>query len=712
MKRKRLKLLIKFGLSLTPLLLWVIFRNGPITLIDFKFSQTGDGVEVGVDGNDLGRFELDRNQDIGVSVSMMPNFTREEVKQEYLDLHIVGSNKQPGQLSLDSKQEAGSLAGKTIRVKIQNLEQTGVHLVSDETNKKSVYLRPLRENDWSLAETVNGEEKFIKIENHVPLNPLDQLRRILMILTLAGPGLTLMLLLKMSNRSYFKLNGLWNGGKIKVAFLTIVFIASFGWLFYLNQHYLEGIPHVGDAVAYLMQAKFLAKGGVCSRLQISQEHFDFFKSWGPLSYTNNRWCGAYPYPYGHPLALAVGVLIGIPGIVGPILGAMSVVLLILIGGEIGGGMVGAIAGLFMLASPLFQMNSASFMSHTTAVFYELVAVYALLKYFLKRNILLLLVSGIFWGLLINTRMFTAIGVLVPVLIYLIRKRVGLGRLVLFFGVWGLGALSYFAYNYLNNGSLMGASYLQSNMKLFTQGDLFWTNYLLVVENHLLFFLHTLHGWGYGVSVFLFFWGAMVYWKNKEVFWVITMIAGIILMWGLYDGGTYAFTYGPRYWLEIVPFVCLIFSLSFTALIKISQSKTLKAMVGSILFMLVVYTTSGWIKGKPELWSWIGFTPSKVEELKGFNFTDARLIYRAKEMKISQALIFVKECSGWWCYGSVLAQNKPTLDGDIVWAVDLKERNYQLEQLYPDRKYYLADYDLGIIVSLEKADNPEWNSNVF
>jgi hypothetical protein len=54
-------------------------------------------------------------------------------------------------------------------------------------------------------------------------------------------------------------------------------------------------------------------------------------------------------------------------------------------------------------------------------------------------------------------------------------------------------------------------------------------------------------------------------------------------------------------------------------------------------------------------------------------------------KISNAVIFVGSY-----YGSVLAENSPLLDGDIIYVRDLAEKNLLMMKSYPNRRYYLAN----------------------
>lgn len=691
-----------FLFALLLLSLFYYFRGGSLTKVEFKFNNVADSAEIFVDRNKVGNFSFGDILDgkIGVSVVFFETFTPKEIKQEVLKFYV----EENGRRSFSKKNavifnSVDELKGKSVGVEIKNLEQGGIHLNLGDQDKYSVYLRPLRENDWALAKTKNKKETFLEVSNHVPLNAWQQLRKIGMIMTEPFPYLVLFMIFVYFSKekkafTFFGTQAKFNPWIFRIL-LSVGFLASFSWFFYLNQHFIEGIPHVGDAISYLMQGKFLAEGKVCGVPKIPPELFDFFKGWGPLLFNNGRWCGYYPF--GHPLMLALGVLIGIPGIIPPLVASLSLLFIFLIGRKVGNWKIGIFAWVITFVSPFFQMNAASFMSHNTAVFYEIVGFYFLITAVMDRKRLYFFASGVFLGLLFNTRPLTAIGIAAPILVYLLLSKVKFSDMLLFFISCFQFSSIYFLYNYLSFGTLWKTPYLQNNLFLFAKGNTPLTNYSLIILTHLITFLTVFQGWPFVFSLFLFFFSIMAK-KTKEIVFFFLSTIGIVLIWGFSDGGTYSITYGPRYWFEIIPFISLIFSFSIYYFSRLFGNKIWGVIVHCVLAAFIFYTILGWVKGKPVLWEGIGFTPAKIEELKGFNSTDARLIKRTKELKITNAVIFVKNCGGnWWCYGSVLPQNNSLLDSDIVWATDLGGRNRELVNYYQGRTFYLADYDKNEII---------------
>jgi hypothetical protein len=113
--------------------------------------------------------------------------------------------------------------------------------------------------------------------------------------------------------------------------------------------------------------------------------------------------------------------------------------------------------------------------------------------------------------------------------------------------------------------------------------------------------------------------------------------------------------------------------------------------------LIMFSVWGWMLEKRDPFPPIDFVPSKISELDGFNNVDPRLIDRADDLHLKNALILVEPCSPWWCYGSVFWTNNVDRDGNIVWAKRLGTADdLALLDSYQGRNLYLADYNTGEI----------------
>jgi hypothetical protein len=174
-------------------------------------------------------------------------------------------------------------------------------------------------------------------------------------------------------------------------------------------------------------------------------------------------------------------------------------------------------------------------------------------------------------------------------------------------------------------------------------------------------------------------------------------------------------HGPRFWYETMPFLMLL-SARGAVMLKDRASaagdwlagrlgwrpaESGAAITGLAIFAtvagLVGSSAHGWMLEQRDLWSGIDYMPQRISMLEGFNSTDRRLLDRADEMDLDNALVFVAPCRAWWCYGSVFWANDPSLDGTIVWAQQTRtDADADLVAYYRDRKLFLADYNENTI----------------
>jgi hypothetical protein len=116
---------------------------------------------------------------------------------------------------------------------------------------------------------------------------------------------------------------------------------------------LEGVPHIPDSVSYLFQAKYFSAGYLYLPAPPDRESF-------VISHVVNdgtKWYG-YGFP-GWPALLALGVLTGVPWLVNPVLGGLTVLLShALVQRLYSRLMAGAVVSL-LAVSPWFLFMSAS-----------------------------------------------------------------------------------------------------------------------------------------------------------------------------------------------------------------------------------------------------------------------------------------------------------------------------------------------------------------
>jgi hypothetical protein len=178
----------------------------------------------------------------------------------------------------------------------------------------------------------------------------------------------------------------------------------------------------------------------------------------------------------------------------------------------------------------------------------------------------------------------------------------------------------------------------------------------------------------------------------------------------------AVMHGPRFWYETMPFLMLLSARGATMLVEraggagdwlaarldwrpqASGTAAAGLAVFGLVAGLIASSTHGWMLEQRNLWSNVDYTPQRISMLDGFNSTDRRLLDRADEMELDNALVLVAPCRDWWCYGSVVWANEPSLDGNIVWAQQtLTDADAELVGFYSERELYLADYTKDTIL---------------
>jgi hypothetical protein len=484
----------------------------------------------------------------------------------------------------------------------------------------------------------------------------------------------------------------------------------------------DAMPHVPDDVVYIWMSKMFASFQLWAEPPPVTDSFSMF--YPPFQHViDDRYFG--PYPFGHPLFLAIGQLLRVPWLVPPLVGAGSVVLIYLVGKRVyDSATVGLIAAALLLFSPFFQMTASNFMSHSTTAFVILACLY-LWTLPTKHRLPAMLFGGIFLGLLFNTRPLTAVTLMPAIGLFmgyeLLRSGPRWRQLLAEDVVFAGGALlmlgAYFLYNHQLTGSYTESPYEYSgalqpdtfgfggshSVALGLQNQQVLLAMLLLVANGfplfiglafaaLPFVLGTRHPWDYFLGVCgLALAGTMMYFPDE------------------------ALMHGPRYWYEAMPFLILLSARGFVRLREagsaagewLARSFHWRETVSSAGFMgfamtslaagLIMFSVWGWMLERRDAFPPIEFVPSKISELEGFNNVDPRLLDRADELDLDNALVLVEPCSPWWCYGSVFWTNNVERDGNVVWARRLGTADdLTLLDFYRGRNLYLADYGAGTV----------------
>lgn len=511
-------------------------------------------------------------------------------------------------------------------------------------------------------------------------------------------------------------------------------VFAFALLWYILFFVSDDMPHVPDSVLYVWQSKIFASGHLTAPappayLPLTGAH-ESFSMFDPDmdQVVNGRWFSHYPF--GHPTFLAIGQLVHFPSLVPPLLGAGCVALIYVIGRRIYSTTVGVLAATLLVFSPFFQMTASNYMSHNTAAF-VILACLAFYTWQTKRRWAAMLAAGICFGLLFNIRPLPAFAFMIPLgglMAYqflranaerrdrLVQYAAFAGGALLMFGL-------YMLYNLATTGNAFESGYAEQGTfseDTFGFGGAHSVAFGLQNQRQLLALMQLVaNGWpafvGLGIAMLPFLLGTRYRWDY--MFGVAFLSLASLNIF--YKNA--AVMNGPRFWYESLPFLMLLTARGaiyvrdgavsvaewFHTRVRANRAAPSRAITGAwvlgVLTALVVFSASGWMLQTRDAWA-VPFTPASIAGLEDFNFSDDRLLKRADEMDLHNALVFVKRCSNWWCYGSEFWTNSPNLDGSIVWA-EQQRNSYDIAVLdhYPDRNFYLADYDGRTIVAVTRRE---------
>ncbi|MGC6506833.1 MAG: hypothetical protein ACON4U_00380 [Myxococcota bacterium] len=129
------------------------------------------------------------------------------------------------------------------------------------------------------------------------------------------------------------------------------------WVHYVL---LQGVPHVVDESSYLLQARVFASGHRTAGAWPLSEYFH-------LAYWNSAPISYSAFPFGWPLLLSIGELIGAPGLINPICAASLPYLTYALVKPLRGDREALIAAMVISISPGVWVLGGTMMSHTSCL---------------------------------------------------------------------------------------------------------------------------------------------------------------------------------------------------------------------------------------------------------------------------------------------------------------------------------------------------------
>ena len=490
-----------------------------------------------------------------------------------------------------------------------------------------------------------------------------------------------------------------NWARLSVVVAGAAVAASAVIMAWISAVVYRGIPNVQDAVAYFFQAKTLAS----ARLYDPAPALPSFFSQQFILVYHDHWFGKYPP--GWPLFLAVGIMVHLPWLVGPLMSAASLAFVYLIGRELYGWKVAILATLLGLSSPFWLFLGASYYPHAASGLLLVAFVYLLIRWDRRqprtrgttwrltlRDARLLIPAGLLFGTTFITRELDALALAFPFVVVFLRR-----PLALFWAAVGaiLPASLYLMYNRLVTGAFLTNAYTierpfdrlgfgphvggpRPYSANFTFARGLWN-----VSYDLAHLESGLFGWPYFLALAVV---AVPFIVGRAKRWDWIFAASVLCLIGAYvfyfaDGVWFTF---PRYWYVSVPWLCLLTARGLQEIyrwplwigIRLPRSRVAAAIPPVALAMVLL------------LYELNVYFPATSRLISSYGAGHLTAITAVDRAALHNALVFqVQNRTRWWPYGGVLTENAPLLDGNIVWARDEGPRDVRLMALYPNRAYY-------------------------
>ena len=493
----------------------------------------------------------------------------------------------------------------------------------------------------------------------------------------------------------------------RVVLLAAFAVAAFAAHRFIARYSLLDVPHILDETAYLFQAKIFARG----RLWVDAPSLPEFFTHDHLIISDGRWFAKYPPLY--PLLLSVGVLLRCSWAVTPLLGALTMVAILLLAEEIAGRRAAIVAGVLVLSSPFFLFMGANMMSHMSAAMCLCFALWFLLRGLRRGGLPQFVLAGAWLGAGLLARPYTAFLVGVPAALWVaaspagpncVRGRVrrlaafaaGIAPMILLYVAWryaysGAGQFPSSLYTQYDVSDTLGFGLTKGAGWLRTWGS--WghspAKAVRSVHRYLSYTADHLFGWPWRAS--LAFIGVPFLLGCRKSACLLLLATCISLVVGhMFYWATQHIGYGARYWFSAFPAVAVLSAVGVERLVRRpAQGGGTAAVRGMVTPLVITLLVLG---------NCCFYLPERYVE--GWTYGDhSDDIKRAVEtLDGRRAVVFVPSDDPRSVDG--FSMNEPTLDGDVVIARDCGDDNGRLLAEYATYAGYR--WQEGRLVPIENA----------
>lgn len=429
---------------------------------------------------------------------------------------------------------------------------------------------------------------------------------------------------------------------------------------------LEGLPHLPDSVTYLLQAKWLLAGDLWGSVSTLQDHLDV-----PYTYVvGERWLGHYPP--GWPLLLAIGLAVGAPWLIAPILGGLFVMLLYLTGRELDGPVTGLLAATLGVLSPMARLIFGSMLSHAAAATLILAGLWLLLIARRLKTWPVAALSGIALGLAFGIRPLWVAAAAVPLAALVARDllarrdRDARGRVFGWFTGGAAAVVPTLIANHLITGNAFRFPYSLAEGSMYFAANLPFgirnTDVLLYSAGNVL------HGWGWPQFVGPF-WVALTFAfalvpfllrRSRATDVLLAAMVGSVMVALLGSRGHGLHGFGPRYLFEIFAPLYLLTARGFVELARqrfngYEVERRLHIAASTLLFVILCGAAAIAL-------------PHRLDLYRAYNGVDGSLEQQVGEAGLDRALVLLPP-DDWrgWAMAARMMEPYPEADLLIIQA---------------------------------------------
>jgi len=447
----------------------------------------------------------------------------------------------------------------------------------------------------------------------------------------------------------------WRAAPLVIV-ITLAAVLSSGWV---ALGVLEGLPHTPDSLVYLLQATWLLDGSLSGEVSAIQ---DFLAV--PYTYVvENRWLAHYPP--GWPLLLAVGLAVGMPWLVAPLLGGLYLLLLYLTGRELDGPVLGLAAAALGLISPMARLIFGSMLSHAAASTLLLAALWLTLVARRSHGWQVAALAGGAVGLAFGIRPLTAVAFVIPLGLVLLLDRdrtathvrlvsAGTGMLV--------AATPSLIANHLITGSPFALPYTLAGGKMYFAANIPFG--LQNLDALMVSTSSTIFGWGWDfvhgpvplALALAFSCLPFMLRRARPADWLIAAIVILVMAAHLGTRGHGLHGFGPRYYFEIFAPLFLLTARGFQELARIGvddrrAENRLSARIAVVMFLVLNLSAAAVL-------------PRRLALYRGYNGVDGSLEQQIAELALERGLVILPP-DRWQGWAMAARMMEPDPDADLL-----------------------------------------------